>query len=378
MNQFFRAVTDTLKSLFTDAGVLLIVIIAPIIYGFYYPLPYSNEMVRNIPVAIVDNAQDSLSRKVIRRVSAAPAINVQVVTDEQQAKQQLLNNQVLALMVIPNDLHKNVIKNKATNISMLGNGGYILPSKYAQQAMADAVLSVSAEIEIKQLALLQRFGEKQIEAISNPVPLQIKTLHNHNEGYGSYVVPAVAWLILQQTLLIGCAMLVSTWWENGKAYASVPVWLGRITAVSLVHYLICLGYTGTMFDFWGYKTLENPVGNLVLIALFSPCIASLGCLFGLLIKDRERTMQVLVFSSLPMYFVSGYSWPTQLLPEFLQYLRWVLPSTPVIQAGVSFNQLGGTLFDNRYHLLALSIIGLFGFILLFWFGRNKNPELNKG
>ncbi len=374
MTTFFSAVKETLKSIFTDAGVMLLLIIAPIMYGFYYPLPYSNEMVRNIPVAIVDNAKDSLSRKIIRHVSAAPAINSQVVTDEYQAKQQLLENEIMALMVIQNDLQKKVERRSAATVNMVGNGGYILPSKYAQQAMADAVLSVSADIEAKRLVPLG-LNKKQIEAISNPVPLKIQTLHNHNEGYGSYVVPAVAWLILQQTLLIACAMLVSTWWENGTAYASVSVWLGRITIISLIHYVICLGYTGLMFDFWGYKTLANPVGNLLLIALFSPCIACSGCLFGLLIKDRERTMQVLIFSSLPMYFISGYSWPTQLLPEFLQYVRWALPSTPMIQAGISFNQLGGTIFDNRYNLLALSVMGLFVLVLLLWFGRNRKISI---
>ncbi len=370
MSQFFNAMLDTFKSIFTDVGVLLLLIIAPVIYGFYYPLPYSNEVVRDVPVAIVDNAQDSLSRKIIRQVTVAPEINAQIVSDEYQAKQLLLNNQVMALMIIPKDLYRNVIKQKATAINMLGNGNYILPSKYSQKAMADTILAISADIEIKRLSAMG-IGDTKMQAIQNPVPLKIQPLHNYNEGYGSYVVPAVAWLILQQTLLIACAMLVSTWWENGKAYASPVSWLGRVATISVIHYIICLGYTGAIFDFWGYKTLANPFGNLLLISLFSPCVTALGCLLGLLIKDRERTMQVLVFSALPMYFISGYSWPVHLLPEFLQYLRWLLPSTSVVQAGISFNQLGGTIADNQNYLFALLLITFIGFIMLFWFGRER-------
>ncbi len=370
MFQFFTALRDTLQAIFTDTAVLLILVIAPIVYAFYYPMPYSNEIVRRLPVAIVDHAQNSLSRKLIRMTAAAPAIKIQVVNNEQQAWQQLLNNQVMALMVIPADLKRNITNGKTATVNMIGNGGYILASKSAQQAMAGAILTLSAGIEIKRLTPLNQ-GNEQINAIRDPVPLRIQPLHNPNEGYSSYVVPAVAWLILQQTLLIGCALLVSTWWEKDKAYAAPAVWLGRLSAVSLIHYLVCIGYTGMMFSFWGYRTGANPWGNLLLIAIFSPCVASLGCLLGLLIKDREQTMQILIFTALPMYFLSGFSWPTQSLPEFLQYLRWVLPSTSVIQAGISFNQLGGTVFDNRQYLLALTGIAWISLALLFWFGRRR-------
>lgn len=86
-------------------------------------------------------------------------------------------------------------------------------------------------------------------------------------------------------------------------------------------------------------------------------------------------MQILVFTALPMYFVSGFSWPTQSLPEFLQYLRWVLPSTSAIQAGISFNQLGGTVFDNRQYLIALTSIASVSLALLFWFGWEKRKAV---
>ncbi len=352
---FITGFIATMKGIFGDVGVVMILIIAPLIYGIYYPLPYSNERVRNLPIAIVDHSNDSLSRQLIRRVSAAPALITQVVPSEQQAQSLLLDNSIIAFMVIPANIQRSISTGEKVDIDMIGNGTYILPSKNAQQAMATAILSLSKDIEIKRL---KKYGldSQKIATIQNPIPLQIQHLYNQNEGYGSYVVPAVAWLILQQTLIISCAMLVSTLWEKRQAYASPSVWIGRIVAMSTIHYLICLAYTGSLFTFWGYTTGANPWGNILLILIFSPCIASLGCLLGLLIKDRERTMQVLVFAALPMYFVSGVSWPTSALPELLQYIRWILPSTSVIQAGISFNQLGGDIQENIHYLTALLII----------------------
>ncbi len=370
MKSFLIAIKKTLGHFFNDGGILLVVLLAPVMYGFYYPLPYKDQLVRHIPVAIVDHAQDSLSRKMIRMVSATPNIVIDVVPNEKEAKDKLLKNEVIAFMVIPSNLYKNSLKAESNTINIIGNGGYILPAKTALKSISDVVLSLSKEIEIKQLMPFVK-NKQQVTAIQDPVPLQIQTLYNQNEGYGSYVVPAVAWLILQQTLLIGCAMLVGTWWEKKNAYASKTVWLGRITAMTLVHYVICFGYTAIMFKSWGYASGLNMQGNLLLISLFSPSVVILGYILGLLIKDRERSMQLLIFSSLPMYFIVGFSWPVELLPTILQYLRWVFPSTSAILAGVSFNQIGGSILDNWYYLATLAIIIVCGINLLFYLGREN-------
>ena len=77
-----------------------------------------------------------------------------------------------------------------------------------QYGFAEAVGTVSAGVEIRKL---QASGQSapQARASRAPVQLQMVALFNPTEGYGSFVVPAVALLILQQTLLMGAAMLLS-------------------------------------------------------------------------------------------------------------------------------------------------------------------------
>ncbi|SUO95324.1 ABC transporter permease [Suttonella ornithocola] len=367
-HRFWRSFLGTIKAVFTDMGVLLIMVLAPLIYGAYYPWAYSNQIVRHIPIAIVDHDHSTLSRQIIRFVDAVPSVEIQVLPSEREARQALLTNEIMAFMVIPANLQQHLSQGQENVVNMVGNGSYILASKYAQQGIAEAVGTVSAGIELKQLAA-SGIGREMANAIRDPVPLKINPLHNPNEGYGSYVVPAVAWLILQQTLLIGCAMLIGTWIERGSAHVSMRIWFARIVALSLIHWFICLGYTGWLFTLWRYSHGGNPLGNLLLIGIFSPCVAILGCLIGLVVADRERAMQVLIFSSLPIYFVSGFSWPVQQLPPILQGIRWLFPSTSAINAGVNFNQLNAPIRDNIQYLLVLAIITMIGFLLVCWRGR---------
>ena len=73
------------------------------------------------------------------------------------------------------------------------------------------------------------------------------------------------------------------------------------------------------------------------------------------IRERERGMQTLLFSSIPMLFVSGFPWPTESLPELVQALRWIIPSTAGIQGAIAINQLGAGFAEVRGELFALAL-----------------------
>jgi ABC-2 type transport system permease protein len=90
----------------------------------------------------------------------------------------------------------------------------------------------------------------------------------------------------------------------------------------------------------------------------------LGALLGLWFKQRERAMQVLLFTSLPMVFLSGFSWPFEALPEVLQVFRWLIPSTAGIQAALHLNQMGASLVDVGAELAALGSMACLGMLVL--------------
>ena len=76
-----------------------------------------------------------------------------------------------------------------------------------------------------------------------------------------------------------------------------------------------------------------------------------------------------MFGALPLFFLSGHPWPVSALPELLQVLRWLSPSTPAIEASIRLNQMGASLHDVAPQLLALLGLGGAGFALLAWMGR---------
>ena len=276
----WRAWLDTLKAIAADKGVLLLIVIAPAIYGFFYPWPYAEQAVTRVPVAVVDFDHSSLSRQITRFAQASPRIDVRmVVGDEHLAQQALWRGEIEGYALLPRDLKRDVLRGSLAVVTVEANGSYALLNKAVLSGFAEAVGTVSAGVEIKKL---QASGQSALQAQAgrNPVNTQMVALFNPTEGYGSYVVPAVALLIIQQTLLMGVAMLVGLWAETGRHRTDAATWLGRILGFSTVGYLSGLLYFGWIFWVQDFPRGANTGGALVLLAFYMPAICTLGALLG--------------------------------------------------------------------------------------------------
>lgn len=374
MRAVLQAWQATLQAVLRDSGVMLLLIAAPVLYAFFYPWPYSQQAVTRVPVAVVDLDHSSLSRQIIRFAAANPRIDVRWVGGDVRAAQQALwRGEIEGYAILPADLKRQVVRGSGATVTVEGDGAYALLNKAVLYGFAEAVGTVSAGVEIRRL---QAAGQSapQARASRSPVNTQMVPLFNPTEGYGSYVVPAVALLIIQQTLLMGAAMLAGTWAERDAHRADTRTWLGRILALSTLGFASGLFYIGWVFDWQDFPRGGNPLGAMVLLALYAPAVSALGLLLGVWFRDRERAMQVLLLTALPMAFLSGFSWPAEALPAPLQLLRWLIPSTSGIQGSLRLNQMGAPLADVLPQLLALGALALVATACLMRVARQQSGD----
>ena len=371
--RLWHAWRATLQTILRDKGVVLIMCLAPLIYGFFYPWPYATQVVTRVPVAVVDLDHSALSRQITRYVQASPRVEVRLITgDEHTAQEALWAGEIEGFAVLPRDLKRSVLRGTPAVVTVQANGSYALMNKAVLYGFSEAVGTVSAGVEI---ARLEAAGQGALQARANRSPINTQTvaLFNPTEGYGSYVVPAVALLILQQTLLMGVGMLVGLWAETGQQRADAATWLGRLLAFCTVGWANGLLYFGWIYWLQDFPRGGNPVGALVLLACYIPAICTLGALLGIWFGNRERALQVLLFTALPVIFVSGFSWPSESLPPLLHSLRWLFPSTAGIQASLKLNQMGAPLADVAGLLALLCLLALLSGLWLLRVTRLRPP-----
>lgn len=365
----------SLRTLLRDKGAVLLMFGAPMLYGFFYPWFYQQQVVQRVPVAVVVQDNSGLARQVLRFAQASPRIDPQLVTgDEAQARAAVLRGEVMGYALIARDFKRDVLHSNKVVVPVYANGAYPLVSKQVQYGFAEAVGTLSAGVEMKRL---QASGQSALQSAASrsPVNLHHVALFNPTEGYGSFVVAAVAILILQQTLLMGGALLVGTWREQGVAHASTTQWLGRLLALCVPGWLAGLLYFGWIFIWQDYPHGGNPWGALLLLACFVPAVAGCASLLGWWLANRERALQVVLFTSIPLAFMGGFTWPVEALPEALQWLRWLSPSTAGIQASLRLNQMGAPLAAAAQPMLWLSLMALCSWAAVLWIG--SRPALTK-
>jgi len=109
----------------------------------------------------------------------------------------------------------------------------------------------------------------------------------------------------------------------------------------------------------------NFVGSFLLLMLFTVIffIATIAiCIFvSSFFKKKIIAIQVMAFSTYPLFFLSGYIWPIQSVPLVLQKVAYAIPLFPYIKAFLGITQMGASfdeLMSSFIHLIILAVIGI--------------------
>ena len=98
-------------------GAFILLVVAPLVYGIFYPQPYLNQILRKIPIAVVDNDLSELSRRIVQTLDASGAVNVAIRADTlAEAHAALDRGEVFAVVGIPPGTERDVLKGITVHI----------------------------------------------------------------------------------------------------------------------------------------------------------------------------------------------------------------------------------------------------------------------
>jgi ABC-2 type transport system permease protein len=336
------------RRVIADRGVFSMLIIAPVFYGVFYPQPYLGQLVRKIPIAVVDDDKSELSRSLIQTLDADEAVSVAVRAPALDVAQQaLFERKVFAILDIPPDTEREVLKGNRARIPAYVDSAYFIVFNGTLQGILESAADITTKYAAhgnRENGAPQRIGLAAVQ----PVELLMEPLYNPVGGYASYVVPAAFVLIIQQTLLMGAAMLTALGTGRRLPFASAPsVLIGRMLAHTTIFVPSLALFLIVLPRIYGFSTL----GRLGAIAFFSLpfiwAVSLMGQFAGLLFKRRETAVLVFVATTLPQFFLVGVSWPREMIPPLLEQIRRVFPSESAIDGLVRINQMGASLSEVR-------------------------------
>ena len=98
--QFRTVVRNEYGSIFTDAGVILVLVLALLIYSTLYSLAYGTQVLRNVPIGVIDMSNTSTSRQLINTFNAGPNVYVAYEPgDMDEAKHLFYDREIYGVVV---------------------------------------------------------------------------------------------------------------------------------------------------------------------------------------------------------------------------------------------------------------------------------------
>ena len=342
-------------------GAFSLLFLAPLVYGVYYPQPYLNQILRKLPIAVVDNDLSDLSRQIVETLDASGALSVAVrARTLAEARTAIDRGKAFAAVEIPAGAERDVLKGITAHIPIYADATYLFIFRSTASGVATAVGALTSEL-VSRGARSDGSLVKAKLANATPANVLLQPIFNPVGGYASYIVPAAFALILQQTLLIGAAMLTgAALAKGGGAFAGV---FGRGIA-HLTIYLPALAlYLIVLPRVYGFSTLGHLPQLFALASVFLLATSFMGQAIGAWFTRPENATLLLLATSLPQFFTTGFAWPREAIPEAAIALGRIFPAHFAIDGLVRINQLGASIWEVAHDWLGLWCLALVYFAL---------------
>ena len=136
--------------MFRDEGALLFVILLPLAYPLLYSWIYNNEVVREVPVAVVDCSNSATSREFVRHVDASPDVMVaERCASLEEATHLVGKHKVYGVVYLSSDFDTRLNRMEQAHVSVYCNMGLMLTYKAIFQTCTAVAADMNSGIQIR-------------------------------------------------------------------------------------------------------------------------------------------------------------------------------------------------------------------------------------
>lgn len=371
---------------------MLFFIFLPLAYPVIYTLIYNPELVREVPVAVVDNSRTAASRQFIRVASAAPAIKIyDYVPDMAEAKRLMAEHKIFGIILIPENYSRDIGNGVPAHVTFYSDMSLFLRYREFTAQMADVQMEMTTQIthaRTDELGIESMFaGDAGL-----PVNSESNFLGDTDQGFASFVIPGIVVLILQQSMLLGITLLGGTSRERRRKNGGIDplepdnesptavIW-GKALFFTIFYFAFTIYNLRIIPEMFSLPHYGRAVEYLIYIFPMLLATAFLGQGLVILTKERESPFLLIVATSVVFLFLSGLIWPRYAMGRLWYWLGNFIPATWGIEGFVRINANSATIADNSLQYIAMWALVLLYMLFAWWTlkyirANEKGPMVN--
>ncbi len=351
-----------IRQLKRDTRMLYVLFVFPLILLviFGYAINFD---VHHIQMAVYDRDKSEYSREFINRLTSSNYFDlIGYIEYEDNIREMLDNGKAQVVIVLPQDLSRNLYSNREAKIQILVEGINSNTAAVVSNYMNIASATFSQKITREALAVYGR-------EVALPVTLEPRFWFNPDLNSTKYLIPGLISMILIMTAVISISLSIVREKEKGTVeqlnvspLSSIELLIGKT-----IPYTIIALFVASIILIAGYILFGMPIqGNIFLLfistLIFLFATLNLGILVSTISDSQQVAFQIAtLISLLPSFILSGFIFPIESMPPAIQILTNITPVKffIVILRGILLKGVGLEAFwDQIIYLIIFSIFFL--------------------
>ena len=314
---------------------LVLMVILPVVSFVFFAILFGQGAIRNVPIAVLDEDNTSLSRKVVQMIDETPTAMVSYgIQDMAEGERLMREGKVVAIVQIPAFFEKSILSNTQTHLENYISGTNITVNGLLSKDIQTAVTTFSAGIQL-QLLMKQGLTEAQAMAQLMPVRFDKHVLFNPHINYGYYLAPSFMPMMLMIFVVMVTIFSIGTELKNATSLDWIrtgggSVWaalIGKLLPITTVMFLISLVMMIVNFKIVGTPLNGSLAVILIATLLFILSYQAISVLIVSLLANLRLSLSIGGGYSVLAFTFSGLTFPIMAMWEPMQWVSRIFPFT---------------------------------------------------
>ena len=343
-----------------DPRTLMLVVLIPIIQLITLGYAATTD-VRNVPLAVFDQDRGEGARELLDAYRAADYFSLQFdVNSERELYDLIDGGDAVAGLIIPPDYSAQIKSNGSAAVMFILDG--------SDPTVASTSLAAAQQIGLQHATQIQAENLKRAGIPnSGKLPLDVRTRVWYNPDLESayFMVPGLIGMILYTLTSILTASAIVRERERGTIEQLIvtPIRPWELIVGKLIPYVIIALFSTLEVLFigsWWFKVpMRSNVGLVILLSgLFLLTSLGIGLLASTIAKTQQEAVITVFTSMLPAIMLSGYFFPIEAMPTWLQWISYAIPLRYYLIIIRSLLLKGANIYALRNEIVALLIFGV--------------------
>ncbi|WP_312762100.1 ABC transporter permease [Epilithonimonas sp.] len=322
------------KRIFSIPNFYVVLLVIPPVIFFFYGLIYQKQFAKELPMAVWDEDQSSVSRTLTDMMEQNENIHfTHTAFSNAEIEKLMKEGKIFGAVHFPKNMESDAKKNHQSNITLYTNGAYLVPAKMIYKGAAEIIIKGGLAVVLEK-AEKQGMPAQTANALVQPIKLNSTILYNPDFNYKMYLTPGLITVGLQMALIVAAVLILNLEFKRNTiddllqiSHSSSQIVIGKMLAHLCIAWILFVLIAWVVFPVYDLGKPSTDFNFFIIYTLMALACIGIGMMLSALSDNLLFVTDVALFFTSPAFVFSGFTFPRWAMPWYDQLYSDIMPYT---------------------------------------------------